>query len=145
MNKKGAMAEWGDAMRLWNGKASAAAARRSDVTLQYLGYSTDNGAYYYYNIIEDAVGNGNGNRNGNSEGMVSRSRGLRSGGDYQSGGSESGSGGGDYQSTLAAVRLAHSEKAGLPYRYALLDSWFYEHGPDFDGAVNWVSESVREP
>ena len=26
-----------------------ASARRSDVTLQYLGYSTDNGAYYYYN------------------------------------------------------------------------------------------------
>ena len=45
----GAVAAFGRAARAASGKGSAASARRADVSLQYLGYSTDNGAYYYYN------------------------------------------------------------------------------------------------
>ena len=48
----GALREWGAAMRAWSAKPDAAAARARDVTLQYIGYTTDNGAYYYYNTGE---------------------------------------------------------------------------------------------
>ena len=52
----GAMAEWGAAMRRWTGKAHAGANRLSDITLKYLGYSTDNGAYYYYHTDDGGEG-----------------------------------------------------------------------------------------
>lgn len=42
-----AMMAWGDAMLARTGKKRLAAWDK-DFTLQYLGYSTDNGAYYYY-------------------------------------------------------------------------------------------------
>ena len=43
-----AMRAWGDALLTRYGK-SRQAAWEKDVTLQYLGYSTDRGGYYYYN------------------------------------------------------------------------------------------------
>ena len=48
-----AMSNWGDAIRGYYGKSDVAssAAAQSDVTLTYLGYSTDNGAFYYYNTV----------------------------------------------------------------------------------------------
>jgi hypothetical protein len=36
-------------MRTTFGKQSLQVSRSMDVTLQYLGFTTDNGAYYYYN------------------------------------------------------------------------------------------------
>ena len=42
-----AMIAWGDKLLAAYGKRRAAAWER-DMTLRYLGYSTDNGAYYYY-------------------------------------------------------------------------------------------------
>ena len=44
----GAIHKWGKAMRVLHGKHSLAVSRDMDITLQYLGYTTDNGAYYYY-------------------------------------------------------------------------------------------------
>lgn len=38
------MSEWGTAMRQWYGKRDASAARGSDITLQYLGYTTGEGS-----------------------------------------------------------------------------------------------------
>jgi len=45
----GAMREWGSLMRSYYGKGDARSASKRDITLQYLGFTTDNGAYYYYN------------------------------------------------------------------------------------------------
>ena len=42
------MLGWGDLLLLRSGKKRAAA-WDLDYSLRYLGYSTDNGAYYYYN------------------------------------------------------------------------------------------------
>lgn len=92
----GAVAAWGDAVRAWNGKPNAQAARHRDVTLQYLGYTTDNGAYYYYNTVA----------------------------------------GGDYLDTVKAVKQ-YADRVGLPYKWVLLDSWWYEHGAA-DGTHNWT-------
>lgn len=44
-----AMMAWGDILLERYGKTRDGAWDGRDVTLQYLGYSTDNGAYYYYN------------------------------------------------------------------------------------------------
>ncbi len=44
----GAVRFWGEALRTWFGKGDQQASRARDITLQRLGYSTDNGAYYYY-------------------------------------------------------------------------------------------------
>jgi hypothetical protein len=46
-----AMSEWGSLLRDVYSKPSLQSARSKDITLQYLGYSTDNGAYYYYNTV----------------------------------------------------------------------------------------------
>ena len=48
-----AMFSWGDVLLSSYGKAREAAWQK-DFTLQKLGYSTDNGAYYYYNTGEYA-------------------------------------------------------------------------------------------
>ena len=44
----GAVRLWGETLRAWYNKPDQLAARERDVTLQRLGYSTDNGAFYYY-------------------------------------------------------------------------------------------------
>jgi len=44
-----AMANWGTAMRSYYNVLEASASVSRDVALSYLGYSTDNGMYYYYN------------------------------------------------------------------------------------------------
>ena len=46
-----AVRSWGTKMRAWYGKQDTSAARQRDFSLQYIGYTTDNGAYYYYNTI----------------------------------------------------------------------------------------------
>ena len=43
-----AMREWGDAQLEYFGQRKRGNSHDRDFTLQYLGYSTDNGAYYYY-------------------------------------------------------------------------------------------------
>ena len=45
----GVMSDWGRLMRGYYEKDDATAASKKDITLQYLGFTTDNGAYYYYN------------------------------------------------------------------------------------------------
>jgi len=45
-----AMVAWGDALLARSAKPRDGAWDGRDVTLQYLGYSTDNGAFYYYNM-----------------------------------------------------------------------------------------------
>jgi hypothetical protein len=42
------MQDWGKVLRSYYKKPSAVEARKKDMTLQYLGFTTDNGAYYYY-------------------------------------------------------------------------------------------------
>jgi hypothetical protein len=48
-----AMSEWGTLLREVYNKPDLLSARERDITLQYLGYNTDNGAYYYYNTVPD--------------------------------------------------------------------------------------------
>ena len=50
----GGVKSWGRLMRQWFGKGDQADARARDVTLQNIGYSTDNGAYYYFYTGESA-------------------------------------------------------------------------------------------
>eukprot|EP01013_Petalomonas_cantuscygni_P008167 TRINITY_DN20876_c0_g1_i1.p1 TRINITY_DN20876_c0_g1~~TRINITY_DN20876_c0_g1_i1.p1 ORF type:complete len:853 (+),score=147.81 TRINITY_DN20876_c0_g1_i1:312-2561(+) len=91
-----AMTAWGDTLLREHGRERHAA-WAADETLQRLGYSTDNGAFYYY-ITEPEK---------------------------------------NYQATMADV--AHYAKSvGLPYSYALLDSWWYYKGFK-DGVIEWVA------
>lgn len=46
-----AMSEWGTLLRDAYDKPDLLSSRSKDMTLQYLGLSTDNGAYYYYNTV----------------------------------------------------------------------------------------------
>ena len=46
-----AFSKWGSALRKYHGKSVDGIQR--DVARKYLGYWTDNGAYYYYNTIPD--------------------------------------------------------------------------------------------
>eukprot|EP00475_Leptophrys_vorax_P030484 TRINITY_DN4571_c0_g1_i1.p1 TRINITY_DN4571_c0_g1~~TRINITY_DN4571_c0_g1_i1.p1 ORF type:complete len:776 (+),score=200.17 TRINITY_DN4571_c0_g1_i1:255-2330(+) len=71
--------------------------READPTLSYLGYSTDNGAYYYYHT----------------------ETGL------------------NYEDTLLAVKK-YSDSLNLPFRYVLLDSWWYFKGSS-NGVKNWTA------
>ncbi|KAJ1458189.1 hypothetical protein M885DRAFT_95114 [Pelagophyceae sp. CCMP2097] len=71
----------------------------ADFTVNYLGYSTDNGAFYYYDT-----------------------------GAYP-----------DYETTILAVK-AYADQVGLPYRHALLDSWWYYRGLN-DGVTNWTARA----
>jgi hypothetical protein len=80
---------------------AAGTVRPPDYAARYLGYSTDNGAYYYYNPR------------------------------------------GDYATTLRAVH-AYARRERIPYRYALLDSWWYEKGSG-DGVRNWSCTAQAFP
>jgi len=79
----------------------AGTVRPPDYAARYLGYSTDNGAYYYYNPDKD------------------------------------------YGQTLRAVH-AYARRERIPYRYALLDSWWYEKGSG-DGVRNWSCTAQAFP
>ena len=46
------MKRWGRYVRMFHGKPETAVSKVKDITLNYLGYTTDNGAYYYYNPLE---------------------------------------------------------------------------------------------
>eukprot|EP00756_Hemistasia_phaeocysticola_P006011 Hpha_TRINITY_DN13618_c0_g1::TRINITY_DN13618_c0_g1_i1::g.122626::m.122626 len=80
-----AMQTWGDVLLAKSGKQRYA--YKNDLAMQTLGYSTDNGAYYYYQTEP----------------------------------------GKNYEDTLHDVKK-YSEKVGIPYRYILLDSWWYYKG-----------------
>ena len=86
----GAMDAWGDTLLAASGKERYA--YRRDPANQQLGYSTDNGAYYYYQTEPGKT----------------------------------------YEETLLDV-AAYAKRAAIPYRYVLLDSWWY-----FRGAGNGV-------
>eukprot|EP01012_Entosiphon_sulcatum_P006732 TRINITY_DN13233_c0_g1_i2.p1 TRINITY_DN13233_c0_g1~~TRINITY_DN13233_c0_g1_i2.p1 ORF type:complete len:763 (+),score=129.91 TRINITY_DN13233_c0_g1_i2:23-2290(+) len=93
---KRAMRRWGDSLLTYYNKERKGALER-DPTLTSLGYSTDNGAYYYY-VTEP-------NKN--------------------------------YEDTLVDVK-AYSQAKGIPYKYILLDSWWYYKGIG-DGVKNWTA------
>lgn len=89
------MLGWGDTLLTRYSKQRNAYKR--DFTLRNLGYSTDNGAFYYYNT-------------------------------------ETGK---NYQETLIDVKN-YADSAGIPYRYVLLDSWWYYKGFQ-DGVKEWIA------
>lgn len=91
----GAVKSWGEAMLKAYSK-DAAAARAADYSLSHLGYSTDNGAFYYR-------------------------------------GPEHGK---NYEDTVLDVH-AYAAKTGIPYRYILLDSWWYFKG-EAGGVKQWT-------
>jgi hypothetical protein len=95
-----AMKRWGDLLRGIHGKGSAA---HADVTLQYLGTSTDNGAFYY-------------------------------------GISEPGK---TMEQTMVDVQQ-YAKDEGIPYKYALLDSWWYTQGKG-GGVKNWTAKAKVFP
>mmetsp|Transcript_14835 Transcript_14835/g.43962 ORF Transcript_14835/g.43962 Transcript_14835/m.43962 type:complete len:865 (-) Transcript_14835:64-2658(-) len=88
-----AMDAWGDALLAKSGKVRDA--YRRDFATQYLGYSTDNGAYYYYQTEP----------------------------------------GKDYEDTLYDV-ADYAKEQKIPYRYVLLDSWWYFKGKG-GGVATW--------
>lgn len=105
---------WGDLLRTRYGKDRAMG--KADLTTTHLGYSTDNGAYYYYYTESGSIrGKDNGLAHGVASGDVAKT----------------------YQDTLVDVaKYAASE--GLPYRHWLMDSWWYpkdEHG----GVITWTA------
>jgi len=88
------MQAWGDRLLHRYGKERYAY-RGKDLTVRYLGYSTDNGAYYYYNTENNET----------------------------------------YEQTLEGV-YQYSVQQGLPYKWILLDSWWYPKGPE-GGVITW--------
>jgi len=96
-----AFEEWGDKLLHRYGKSREVTYQ--DYSLQYLGYSTDNGAYYYYQ----------------TEGQTGRvGRGKT------------------YEETLIDVK-SYAVQNSIPYKYILLDSWWYYQGQG-SGVKNWV-------
>jgi len=89
-----AMESWGDVLLKWHKKERYGYKR--DLANQYLGYSTDNGAFYYYHT-------------------------------------EAGK---NYEATIIDIQ-ADAEHRGLPYKYVLLDSWWYYQGENGGGVVTW--------
>eukprot|EP00054_Salpingoeca_dolichothecata_P014018 m.78605 g.78605 ORF g.78605 m.78605 type:complete len:753 (+) comp20774_c0_seq2:47-2305(+) len=92
-----AMVSWGDKLLKNYGKTRQGIEK--DITLQYLGYSTDNGAYYYYNYSPRHFAN--------------------------------------YQEMLIALRQ-YADRVGLPYKWILLDSWWYYKGWE-EGVKEWLA------
>jgi len=84
-----AFSAWGNTLLAKYGKGPST--RKSDYTLNYLGYSTDNGAYYYYHV-ENAT-----------------SHWTRPS---------------DFEQTQLDLK-AYADRSDIPYRYILLDSWWY--------------------
>ena len=80
----------------------------SDYTTQWLGFSTDNGAFYYYYTEK-----------------------LPNGTDAT------------YEKTLLDLH-AYAEKEQIPYKYVLLDSWWYKHGSG-DGVQEWDATKATFP
>jgi hypothetical protein len=77
-----------------------------DYTTRYLGYSTDNGAYYYYHI-----------ENGTS----------------------------NYEETLLGVH-EYAKQNSIPYKYWLLDSWwYYQSSEKLHAVTNWTSRPTVFP
>jgi hypothetical protein len=50
-----AMRGWGNVLRSFYNKPLSSEAKKKDMTLQYLGFTTDNGAYYYYHTEPNAT------------------------------------------------------------------------------------------
>ena len=92
-----AFQHWGLALRKHFNKQSLQVSRSVDISLQYLGYTTDNGAYYYYNTEPSE----------------------------------------DYGTTLINVKN-YADEQDLPYKYILLDSWWYYRG-DNGGVSEWTA------
>ena len=92
----GAMDAWGDALLGRYGKTREF--KEADITTTHLGYSTDNGAFYYYGSEKNKT----------------------------------------MEDTILDVH-AYAEAAGIPYRYALLDSWWYYQAADTGGVTNWTA------
>jgi len=88
------MQAWGDRLLHRYGKERYAF-RGKDLTTRYLGYSTDNGAYYYYKTENNET----------------------------------------YETTLLGVST-YSVQQAIPYKWILLDSWWYPKGPE-GGVVTW--------
>eukprot|EP00039_Didymoeca_costata_P006166 m.87998 g.87998 ORF g.87998 m.87998 type:complete len:840 (+) comp13136_c0_seq1:26-2545(+) len=88
-----AMTDWGDVLLAQYGKSRNAYKR--DFAMQNLGYSTDNGAYYYYNTEPGKT----------------------------------------YEQTLYDVK-AYADSMNIPYKYVLLDSWWYYKGTG-NGVAVW--------
>jgi len=97
-----AMRQWGAHMRRYYGVRDSAASTTRDPTLSLLGYSTDNGMYYYYNTDKNNTDT--------------------------------------YQNTLINVHAAEVAGRRIPYRYILLDSWWYYRANNTDtggGVTDW--------
>jgi hypothetical protein len=99
-----AMAEWGRMMRKYYNVLDAKASHKRDVALSHLGYSTDNGAYYYYNTALNGTHN--------------------------------------YDQTLTELHK-YTEKAGIRYKYVLLDSWWYYRANSSDSTGNNAGSGVK--
>lgn len=100
-----AFEEWGDKLLATYEKSREMTYR--DYSLNYLGYSTDNGAFYYYQTEDHEA---------------------KRGPPYTPGKT--------YEQTLIDVK-AYADSEGIPYKYVLLDSWWYYQGMS-SGVKNWI-------
>eukprot|EP01039_Chlorochromonas_danica_P003209 gene3209-3514_t len=99
-SKKGithGLLKFGQRMTRFYNKESRWRLRAKDLTLRFLGYTTDNGAYYYYHTLDNST----------------------------------------YETTLLTL-YQYAQKAKLPFRYLLLDSWWYYKGSN-GGVSNWTA------
>ena len=95
--------KWGQILRQKYQKLDANHARSKDITLQYLGYTTDNGAYYYYHTEDNKT----------------------------------------YEDTILDL-YQYAKKESIPYKYILLDSWWYYKGSN-GGVSDWSAQPELFP
>ena len=102
-----AFESWGDKLLSTYGKSRQRSYQ--DHSLNYLGYSTDNGAFYYYQTEGGTPGKYGAGKN--------------------------------YEDTLIDVKQ-YADKESIPYKYVLLDSWWYYKGKS-GGVTEWVGRPVK--
>ena len=116
-----AFEEWGTKLLRKYGKSRENSWR--DYSLNYLGYSTDNGAFYYY----QTEGHTGGKRISEQEDTCTpqNTKACKWAGP-----------GKDYQETLIDVS-EYAKQQKIPYKYILLDSWWYYQGVG-GGVTEWI-------
>ena len=107
-----AMVDWGAVLLRKYGTK-----RPVDYTTQHLGFSTDNGAYYYYGWQD---------KQSKKQSTPSPSAGYK-----------------DYQDAMEGV-YEYSKAEGIPYKHILLDSWWYTKG-DGGGLKEWDATNATFP
>jgi hypothetical protein len=113
-----AVASWGKALRRYKGKDTRFPAGGFDQTLAYLGYYSDNGAFYYYYTGPETTGR-----------PVDQSASTAA--------ASAASSSQNYGTAFTAVYEAEVRGKGIPLKYLQIDSYWYYKGAG-GGVQNWT-------